>query len=179
MHYYQFPLPASHPLAGSHNLVKANNIEYIVAPEFHFPFNGTYPSQLEIPEDENTPSSTSTAILEPNVIDANQEAMTAASAPRVTTQDRNSNGEIHQNKLSYVPITRPWETQPLTQPGNKPEYSCQTKTPLAIWERQALIEEPFSNIGEVAIKSAQRQQDESPPQACKLRRGSRKKRRGF
>jgi hypothetical protein len=176
MYYYQFPLPASHPLASSYNLVNASNIEDIVAPEFHFPFNGTYPSQLEIPKDEDTPSSTSTAILEPTVIDADQEATIAASAPWVTTQDRNSNDE---NKLSYVPITRPWESQLLTQPGNKPEYSGQTKTPLAIWESQALIEEPFSNIGEVAIKPAQRQQDESPPQACKLRRGSRKKRRGF
>jgi hypothetical protein len=164
-HSHHFPLPASQSLAASHDLVNTSNTEDIVTPEFHIPLNGTYPSQLEIQEDKDTPISSSTAILEPTVMDTDQEATTAASTSWIATQERNFNDE---NKISYIPITRPWEEQLPNQQGTKSAYSDQTQTPLAVWESQAPVEEPFSNIGEVAIKPTYRQQDEPSHQAGKL-----------
>jgi hypothetical protein len=147
--------------------VKAATNEDFTAPAFRPQFDGTYPSQLEIPEHEETPVCSRTAILETSIMSTYQGAIIAASIPWTTTPDRNFN---YNNEPPYITITRPWEEQLPDPPGAYATYSDQAETPLAVWESQESIKEPFNNIGEVATKPAQRQYGE-PSERNHRRRG--------
>jgi hypothetical protein len=167
--YYPLTPPALQSSATSYDLVKEITNEDFIAPAFPIPFSGAYPSQLEIPKDGDTPVCSRTAI--PETLDTHQEAATAASTPWTTTQDRNFN---YRNEPPYFSITRPWDQQFPNPQGTNPAYDDQAQTPLVVWESQAPSEEPFNNIGKVAMKPAQRQQDE--PSDQNLRRGGRQTR---
>jgi hypothetical protein len=170
--YHHLTLPASQSSATSRNLAKAITNEEFIAPA-RLPFIGTYPSQLEISKDEYTPVSFRTAMLKAAVIDTHQGAATAASTPWTSNQDRIVN---YWNEPPYFSISRPWDQQFPDPKGTNPAYGDQAQTPLTVWESQAPIEEPFNNIGEVAMKPTQRQQDE--PSDQNLRLGGRQTRGG-
>jgi hypothetical protein len=172
-HHHHLNPPASQPLATSCDLAKAPTNEDYTAPASRLQFNGTYPSQLEIPEHEETPVCSRKAFLDASIMPTYQGATIAASTPWTTTPDGNFN---YSNQPPYAAITRPWEAQLPCQPSTYPTYSDHVQTPLAVWESQSSIKEPFNNIGEVATKPARPQQDK--PSDQNSRHGERQTRRG-
>src|SRR6266536_2829120 len=123
VYYHDSTSPASQLAATSHDLVKANTIEEIVAPVFRFPFSGTYSSQLEIPEDEDPPVYYSTAIFAPAIMETHQRPTTAVSTPWTTTQETTLTSRISHHTfpsrgpgISRAPPNRELSQQTAARP---------------------------------------------------------------
>ncbi|KAF8847109.1 hypothetical protein BDZ45DRAFT_811811 [Acephala macrosclerotiorum] len=135
---------------------KVKTIEQLVAPVFNFPFTAIYTSELEISDSED------------------MLGIIAETTNQTTAQDRKYLNHENQIQYSYATVTRSWHQESQIQPG---QYSSQNRTPFAVWENQAPVEEPFNDVGEVASESVGRQQGEGFD--GELRRGRRQKRGGF
>lgn len=153
-HLYDLNPPAAQSLATGYGLVKDATNEDFMALAFRLQFDGTYPSQLEVPEHE-TPVCSGKDFPE-HIIMATRQGAIAVRTPCATNTDRSFNYSIES---PYVTVTRPWQEQIPSPPASYPTYNDQIQTPLAVWERQAFAEEPFNNVREVATKPAQRQQE--------------------
>jgi len=109
---------------------KAKTIEKLVAPVFSFEFTATYTSELEISDSEDM-----LGIIAKNTI-------------QTTAQDRKYLNHENQIQCSYTTVTRLWDQQFDIKRG---QYSSQSQTPFAMWENQVPVEEPFNDVGEVAV----------------------------
>ncbi|KAL2063809.1 hypothetical protein VTL71DRAFT_5614 [Oculimacula yallundae] len=113
---------------GAEGIEKAKEIKELVAPTLKFPYTATYSPELEISESEG-------------MIDISAKTTTLT----VSADHSRSN---HQGWTQHLSATMEyhWDQQPINQ---KELCSLPIYDPLASWEVQAPVEEPFKHIGEV------------------------------
>jgi multidrug efflux pump subunit AcrA (membrane-fusion protein) len=115
---------------GNDRIEKAKPMQKLVAPVPSFTFTATYTSELEISDSEDMPG------------------IIAETTIQTTAQDRKCLNHENQIQYSYAAVARPWDQQSEIQRG---QYSSQGQTPFTVWENQDPFEEPFNDIGEVAV----------------------------
>jgi hypothetical protein len=111
---------------------KAKTIEGLVVPVLVFPLAVTYPPELEISDSLDMWGTTSNFTIQ------------------TTAEHQRYFNDETQIRYSYTPVARSWDQQSQISQG---KYS-QNQTPLSVWENQALVNEPFNDIGEVASNYA-------------------------
>jgi len=112
---------------------KAKTIEGLVVPVLVFPLTVTYPPELEIADFLDVWGTTSNFTVQ------------------TTAEHQKYVNDETQIRYSYTPVARSWDQRSQIPQG---KFSSQNQTPLSVWEKQALVNEPFNNLGEVASNYA-------------------------
>ncbi|CZR64464.1 uncharacterized protein PAC_14362 [Phialocephala subalpina] len=114
---------------------------HLFYPAFNFPCEVTYPTELDILEEE-APASHSAELY--------------ISALAITNSSSTQNRLLvfsQRSHSQYTAISRPWECQQLlnTQKSTKSNCNTEGQHQLIAWEAQSSAEEPFNCVGEVIV----------------------------
>ena len=123
---------------------QAKKVEQLVTPAFSFPFTSTYAGGLDLSDYTSSAQREAKTGYRPD---------TAGKDPYIKTQCGTLDDE-NRNQAYYLPVTRPWNVEFANEP--QLSHNALDQSQLAFWEAEKPAEEPFNDIGEVALEPVDR-----------------------